>query len=81
MHRYLLAGLEKFTEGQYLPVIWLEVVPGVISDDLRAMIYHSTYSANAIQMSLRVGSLAFFVLSVVLLIAKCFYSTRSTSKK
>uniref|UniRef100_A0A182P0L0 Scavenger receptor class B n=1 Tax=Anopheles epiroticus TaxID=199890 RepID=A0A182P0L0_9DIPT len=77
----MVSGLEKFNEGQYLPVIWLEVVPGVISDELRAMIYHSTYSANAIQMSLRVGSLAFFVLSVVLLIAKCYYSTRSSRKK
>ncbi|XP_050074377.1 lysosome membrane protein 2 [Anopheles maculipalpis] len=77
----MITGLEKFHEGQYLPVIWLEVVPGVISDELRAMIYHSTYSANAIQMSLRVGTLAFFVLSFILLIAKCYYGARSSSKK
>ncbi|XP_053661635.1 scavenger receptor class B member 1 [Anopheles marshallii] len=77
----MVSGLEKFKEGQYLPVIWLEVVPGVISDELRAMIYHSTYSANAIQMSLRVGTLAIFVLSFVLLIAKCYYHARSSRKK
>uniref|UniRef100_A0A182YBW4 Scavenger receptor class B n=1 Tax=Anopheles stephensi TaxID=30069 RepID=A0A182YBW4_ANOST len=77
----MITGIEKFEEGQYLPVIWLEVVPGVISDELRAMIYHSTYSANAIQMSLRVGTLAFFVLSLVLLIAKCYCGARSSGKK
>uniref|UniRef100_A0A182NV29 Scavenger receptor class B n=1 Tax=Anopheles dirus TaxID=7168 RepID=A0A182NV29_9DIPT len=77
----MVSGLDKFNEGQFLPVIWLEVVPGVISDDLRAMIYHTTYSANAIQMSLRVATLAFFVLSFVMLIAKCYYGTRSSRKK
>ncbi|XP_049292752.1 scavenger receptor class B member 1 [Anopheles funestus] len=77
----MISGLEKFNEGQYLPVIWLEVVPGIISDELRAMIYHSTYSANAIQMSLRVGTLAIFVLSFILLIAKCYYQARSSRKK
>ncbi|XP_053675470.1 lysosome membrane protein 2-like [Anopheles nili] len=77
----MVSGLEKFAEGQYLPVIWLEVVPGVISDELREMIYHSTYSANAIQMSLRVVTLVFVVLSLVLLIAKCYYGTRSLEKK
>ncbi|XP_058066953.1 lysosome membrane protein 2-like isoform X1 [Anopheles bellator] len=71
-------GLDKFAEELYLPIIWLEVVPGEISDELRAMIYHSTYSANAIQMSLRIGSLVIFVLSFVLIAAKCYCGRRKS---
>uniref|UniRef100_A0A182MGT3 Scavenger receptor class B n=1 Tax=Anopheles culicifacies TaxID=139723 RepID=A0A182MGT3_9DIPT len=77
----MISGLDKFEDGQYLPVIWLEVVPGDISNELREMIYHSTYSANAIQMSLRVGTLAVFVISFILLIAKCYYHKRNCEKK
>uniref|UniRef100_A0A182J7A1 Scavenger receptor class B n=1 Tax=Anopheles atroparvus TaxID=41427 RepID=A0A182J7A1_ANOAO len=76
-----VSGLDKFKDGQYLPVIWLEVVPGVISDELRAMIYHSTYSANAIQMSLRVASLVFFVLSFVMLLARCYCGSKASGSE
>ncbi|XP_049545725.1 scavenger receptor class B member 1-like [Anopheles darlingi] len=73
-------GMEMFKQELYLPVIWLEVVPGEISDELRTMIYHSTYSANAIQMSLKIGSLAIFALSFVLVVAKCFCGRRKPNK-
>ncbi|XP_058123242.1 scavenger receptor class B member 1-like [Anopheles ziemanni] len=74
-----ITGLEKFQDGLYLPVLWLEVVPGVISEELRSMIYHSTYSANAIQMSLRVASLVFFVLSLVMLLARFYCCSKVTN--
>jgi len=52
-----LRSLRYFDDNQILPVIWMEITSGEISKELRAMIYHSTFSANAIQLSLRYGTL------------------------
>ena len=72
--------LKQFEDGQILPVIWMEVVPGEISKELRAMIYHSTFSANAIQLSLRFGTLIAFVTSLALLVGAIFYRKRTVTK-
>jgi hypothetical protein len=40
-----------------LPIIWLEVVPGELSEELRGMIYHSSFSVNAVEMYFKYGSL------------------------
>ena len=72
--------LKQFEDGQILPVIWMEVVPGEISKELRAMIYHSTFSANAIKLSLRFGTLIAFVTSLALLVGAIFYRKRTVTK-
>ncbi|XP_058459928.1 lysosome membrane protein 2 isoform X2 [Malaya genurostris] len=74
-----IGGLEKFNEDQILPVIWLEVVPGVISEELRNMIYHSTFSANAIQLSFKYGSLLICVTTFALLAVACYFRTKNNS--
>lgn len=64
-----------------MPIVWLEVVPGEISPELREMIYHSTFSVNAIQFSLRFGSLFAFIVSFVILTTVCYYRSRTLSKQ
>lgn len=44
----------------------MEVVSGEISEELRATIYHSTFSMNAIELSLCYGTLLCCVVSVAL---------------
>uniref|UniRef100_A0A1Q3G4P8 Putative plasma membrane glycoprotein cd36 n=1 Tax=Culex tarsalis TaxID=7177 RepID=A0A1Q3G4P8_CULTA len=72
-----ITGLEQFQDDQILPVIWLEVVPGEISEELRNMIYHSTFSANAIQLSFKYGSLFICVASLALLTITCYFRTKN----
>ncbi|XP_058826599.1 lysosome membrane protein 2 [Topomyia yanbarensis] len=74
-----ITGLEKFDEDHILPVVWLEVVPGVISEELRNMIYHSTFSANAIQLSFKYGSLLICVTTLALLSMACYFRTKNNS--
>uniref|UniRef100_A0A8D8MWG3 Lysosome membrane protein 2 n=1 Tax=Culex pipiens TaxID=7175 RepID=A0A8D8MWG3_CULPI len=75
-----ITGLEHFQDDQILPVIWLEVVPGEISEELRNMIYHSTFSANAIQLSFKYGSLFVCLASLALLTITCYFRTKKISK-
>lgn len=75
-----ITGLEQFQDDQILPVIWLEVVPGEISEELRNMIYHSTFSANAIQLSFKYGSLFICVASLALLTITCYFRTKRNLK-
>lgn len=72
-----ITGLEQFNDDQILPTIWLEVVPGDISEELRNMIYHSTFSANAIQLSFKYGSLFICVASLALLTITCYFRTKN----
>lgn len=53
--------------------MWLEVTSGEINDELRAMIYHSTFSANAIQLALKYGTLLTCVTTLALIVAACYY--------
>ncbi|XP_053682926.1 platelet glycoprotein 4-like isoform X3 [Sabethes cyaneus] len=73
-----ITALEKFEDGDILPVVWLEVVPGVISEELRNMIYHSTFSANAIQLSFKYGSLLICVTTLALLTMACYCRTKNS---
>lgn len=75
-----ITGLEQFKDEQILPVIWLEVVPGDISEELRNMIYHSTFSANAIQLSFKYGSLFICIASLALLTITCYFRTKNNLK-
>lgn len=63
---------DKFTNDMILPLIWMEVTSDEVPETLRAMIYHSTFSANAIQLSLRYGSLFGLLVSIMLLVAGCY---------
>lgn len=67
-------GMDSFKPGQILPVIWMELTSSEVPEELRAMIYHSTFSANAIQLSLRYGSLFGLAISVTILVAGCYLS-------
>ncbi|XP_055537622.1 lysosome membrane protein 2 isoform X1 [Wyeomyia smithii] len=74
-----ITALERFEDGDILPVVWLEVVPGVISEELRNMIYHSTFSANAIQLSFKYGSLLICVTTFALLTMACYCRMKNTN--
>lgn len=68
--------MNQLVEGQYLPVLWMEVTAGELSDELRATIYHSTFSLNAIELSLRYGSLLVTATTMALLVAACYYNRK-----
>lgn len=67
-----LSILDPFDREQILPVMWMEVTSEDVPEELRAMIYHSTFSANAIQLSLRYGSLFGLAVSITMLVAGCY---------
>lgn len=77
MLTFFVTGMNELKEGQYLPVLWMEVTSGELSDELRAMIYHSTFSANAIQLSLRYGSLLISASTMAMLVAACYYNGKN----
>ncbi|CAD7078472.1 unnamed protein product [Hermetia illucens] len=76
-------GLKKgaMKRNIILPVMWLEVTSGEINDELRAMIYHSTFSANAIQLALKTyrisNYLATYKLENIPLLAAAFQGSRN----
>ncbi|XP_055318862.1 scavenger receptor class B member 1-like isoform X3 [Sitodiplosis mosellana] len=72
VHKAERSELNRFENEQILPVMWMEVTSDEVPEELRAMIYHSTFSANAIQMSLRYGSLFGLAVSVTMLVAGCY---------
>lgn len=59
--------LSRFKRDQILPILWMEMTSGEVPEKIRAVIYHSTFSANAIQIALRYGSLFGLILSAVML--------------
>ncbi len=69
--------MAQLQEGQYLPVLWMEITSGELSDELRALIYHTTFSANAIQLSLRYGSLLVSATTMALLVAACYFNGKN----
>lgn len=71
-----LVELDRFEDGQILPVLWMEVTSGEISKELRAMIYHSTFSANAIQISLRYGTLLLCIVLVTLIVVIIYFKSK-----
>lgn len=54
---------------------------GEISEELRSMIYHSTFSANAIQLSFKYGTLLVCVASLGMLVATLYYRGKTLSKR
>lgn len=54
---------------------------GSISEDLRATIYHSTFSANAIQLSLRYGTLLVCVTTLAMLVASIYYRSKTIEQQ
>ncbi|XP_031630052.1 lysosome membrane protein 2 isoform X2 [Contarinia nasturtii] len=64
--------LRRFQEGQILPIIWMEITSDNVPEELQSIIYHSTLSANAIQLSLRYGSLFGLAVSITLLVTGCY---------
>lgn len=72
VHKTLKYELDRFQPEQILPVMWMEVTSSEVPEELRAVIYHSTFSANAIQLSLRYGSLFGLAVSITMLVAGCY---------
>lgn len=72
--------LAKFQPEQILPVMWMEVTSSEVPEELRAVIYHSTFSANAIQLSLRYGSLFGLAVSIAMLVAGCYLKSTETEQ-
>lgn len=73
--------LQNFNDEQILPVMWMEVTSDTIPEEFRAMIYHSTFSANAIQLSLRYGSLLVVTITVAVLVAGYYYNAKTEEEK
>jgi hypothetical protein len=62
-----------------LPVLWLEVVPGELSKELRSIIYHSSFSVNAVEMYFKYGSLL-ACLVLLMLIGTILYCRSQISR-
>lgn len=56
------------------------MVSGHVSEELRALIYHSTFSVNAIQIWLKYGTLLVCVTSFTLLIAVIYYKKKTAEE-
>lgn len=67
-----ISGLGKLKQDDILPIIWLEVVPGEFDESLKNLIYHSSFSANAVQLGLRWGTAFICLISLLLLIAAIY---------
>lgn len=76
-----LTDLSNFDDEQILPVMWMEVTSDEIPEEFRAMIYHSTFSANAIQLSLRYGSLLIVTITLAVLVAGYYYNAKTEEEK
>lgn len=68
---------KRFVDEQILPIIWMELSSGNISEELRTAIYHSTFSANAIQLTLRYGTLLVCVTTLAMLIGAVYYRNKA----
>lgn len=73
----MCADTQRFVDGQILPIIWMELSSGNISEDLRSAIYHSTFSANAIQFLLRYVTLLLCVTTFAMLIVAVYCRMRA----
>lgn len=58
-----------------LPILWMEMTSGDVPEEFRAVIYHSTFSANAIQLGLRYGSLLGLIVSAIMLVTSFYMQT------
>lgn len=76
-----IPDLNNFDDEQILPVMWMEVTSDEIPEEFRAMIYHSTFSANAIQLSLRYGSLLVVTITLAVLVAGYYYNAKAEEEK
>lgn len=68
----IFPGLGPLVQDDILPVVWLEVVPGEFDESLKNLIYHSSFSANAVQLGLRWGTAFICLISLLLLIAAIY---------
>lgn len=68
-----ISSLDPYDDNQILPVMWMEVTNDEIPEELRTILYHSTFSANALQLSLRYGSLLGCAVTLAILIATFYY--------
>ncbi|XP_055687525.1 scavenger receptor class B member 1-like [Lutzomyia longipalpis] len=74
------SSLYPLKEGDILPVLWLEVVPGEFSDELISLIFHSSFSANAVQIGLRYGTLLLTATFLALLIGVCWHRGKNSKQ-
>ncbi|XP_055385355.1 lysosome membrane protein 2 [Condylostylus longicornis] len=65
--------LKRMDEGIILPILWLEITQGELNEELQTLIFHSTFSANAIQYALKYGTLLICVTTLALLVAGVYY--------
>lgn len=72
--------LSRFEEGQILPIMWMEITSDNVPEELQSIIYHSTLSVNAIQLSLRYGSLFGLAVSITLLVAGCYLKSSNSDQ-
>ncbi|XP_059614955.1 uncharacterized protein LOC132260689 [Phlebotomus argentipes] len=75
-----VSGIDPLEEGDILPVLWLEVIPGEFSDELISLIFHSSFSANAVQIGLRYGSLLLTATFLALLIGVWWHRGKNSKQ-
>lgn len=59
--------LQKIDDGIFLPILWLEITVGEMSDDLKSTIFHSTFSANVAHIILKYGTLLMLMVAILLI--------------
>lgn len=69
--------LNGLDDGIILPVLWIEVTNGELTDGVRKFIYYTTVIANLMQFALKYGTLLTCVTSFALLVAAVYYLSKS----
>ncbi|XP_055858648.1 scavenger receptor class B member 1 [Episyrphus balteatus] len=73
--------LKQMPDGLMLPVLWIEITSGELSEELRTLLYHSTFSANVIQIILKYGTLLTCVTSFALIVLGFYYLGQMRQEK
>lgn len=61
------APLRKLDDGVFLPILWIEITVGEMSDDIKSTIFHSTFSANVANLILKYGTLLIMMVTITLI--------------
>ncbi|EDW31579.1 GL11204 [Drosophila persimilis] len=64
---------DRLENGTILPLMWIEITSGDFSEEILHMLYVSTFYLDAIQQSLKYGTLLISVTSFSLIVAGVYY--------
>lgn len=73
MYWFLLDQGDRLKNTTILPLMWIEITSGDFSEEVLHTLYLSTFGLNAIQQTLKYGTLLISVTSFSLIVAGVYY--------